>query len=152
GQLPLARLAEPAIHLASDGFEVGEVFVYCSSLFEGTVRSTRECARVYLNNGRRFKPGERLIQTDLARSLRLVAEQGLESCYTGEIGEAMRRTVNETGPVWGEDDLASYEVKIRAPLMAEVANHQIATTPPPSRGGLGIIQTLLNYDRDPVRL
>jgi gamma-glutamyltranspeptidase / glutathione hydrolase len=152
GQLPLARLVEPAIRLARDGFEVGEVFVYCSSLFEGTVRATPECARIFYNNGSRFKPGERLIQSDLARSLGIVAEQGFESCYTGEIGEAMRRTVNATGPVWGEDDLANYEAKIRQPLVAEVASHQIVTTPPPSRGGAGIIRTLLNYDKDPVRL
>ena len=152
GRLPLARLAEPAIRLAADGFAVGDVFVYCSSLFEGTVRSTPECARIYTNKGVRFQSGEQLIQTDLARTLGIVAEQGFESCYTGEIGDAIRRTVNATGPIWGDDDLARYEAKIREPLLADVAGHQIVTTPPPSRGGAGIIRTLRNYDRDPVRL
>jgi gamma-glutamyltranspeptidase/glutathione hydrolase len=152
GEMPLARLVEPAIRLARDGFAVGEVFVYCSSLFEGTVRSTPDCARIFYNQGSRFKPGERLIQSELARALGIVAEQGFESCYTGVIGDAMRRTVNQTGPVWGDDDLAAYEAKLRKPLLAEVAAHQIATTPPPSRGGAGIIRTLLKYDRDPVRL
>ncbi|MFL6214013.1 MAG: gamma-glutamyltransferase family protein [Blastocatellia bacterium] len=152
GKLSIPSLVEPAIRLARDGFAVGEVFVYCSALFEGTVRSTPECARIFFNQGARYKPGERLIQRELARALSIVAEQGFESCYSGVIGEAMRRTVNATGPVWGEDDLAAYEAKLRAPLLAEVAAHQIATTPPPSRGGAGIIRTLLRYDRDPVRL
>jgi gamma-glutamyltranspeptidase/glutathione hydrolase len=152
GRMPLARLVEPAIGLARDGFAVGEVFVYCSALFEGTVRSTPECARIFFNSGARYKPGEVLTQSDLARALGIVAEQGFESCYTGEIGDAMRRTVNATGPVWSDDDLAAYAAKLRKPLLAEVAAHQIATTPPPSRGGAGIIRTLLKYDKDPVRL
>jgi gamma-glutamyltranspeptidase / glutathione hydrolase len=152
GRLPLARLAEQAIRLAADGFAVGDVFIYCSSLFEGTVRSTPECARIYYNKGVRFQRGERLVQTDLARTLRIVAEQGFESCYTGEIGDAIQRTINATGPVWGDQDLARYEAKIRAPLHAELAGYQIVTTPPPSRGGAGIIRTLQNYDTDPVRL
>ena len=152
GRLPLSDLVAPAIRFARDGFTVGEVFVYCSSLFEGTVRSTPECARIFYRDGARYKAGERLVQSDLARALVIVAEQGFESCYTGEIGSAMQRTVNATGPVWGKDDLRAYEAKLRQPLIAEVAGYQIATTAPPSRGGAGIIRTLQSYDRDPVRL
>jgi gamma-glutamyltranspeptidase/glutathione hydrolase len=151
-KMPLPRLARRAIALAADGFEVGEVYVYCSSLFESTVRSTPECARIFYNNGARFKPGERLVQKDLARTLRIVAERGFEACYTGEVGLAMARAVNATGPVWGRDDLARYEVKVRPPLCADVAGHRVATTPPPSRGGAGILRTLLRYDPDPVNL
>jgi gamma-glutamyltranspeptidase/glutathione hydrolase len=54
--------------------------------------------------------------------------------------------------VWGRDDLVKYEVKVRAPLWCDLAGHRIATTPPPSRGGAGILQTLLRYDPDPVKL
>ncbi len=151
GNIPLERLARRAITLASDGFEVGDVFVYCSALFEGTVRSTPECAKIFFNNGARFKSGERLVQKDHADALQTVAREGFETCYTGEIGRRMLRTINATGPVWGEDDLANYEVKVREPLWADVAGHRIATTPPPSRGGAGIIQSLLRYDKDPVR-
>ncbi len=150
--VPLERLARPAIDLAANGFNVGEVFVYCSSLFEGTVRATPECARIFYREGRRLRPGDKLIQTDLARALTLVAERGFEVCYTGEIGRAMTESVNATGPVWGEEDLANYEVKVREPLRAEISGHLIATTGPPSRGGAGIIQTLLRYDEDAVRL
>lgn len=150
--VPLERLVRPAINLAANGFNVGEVFVYCSSLFEGTVRATPECAKTFYHEGKRLRPGDKLIQTELARALALVAERGFEVCYTGEIGEAMTRSVNATGPVWGEEDLANYEVKLREPLHADISGYQIATTGPPSRGGAGIIQTLLRYDEDPVRL
>ncbi len=151
-KVPLQKLARRAITLASDGFDVGEVFVYCSSLFESTVRSFPECAKTFFNNGVRFKPGERLVQRDLARTLRIVSDRGFESCYTGEVGLALMRAANQTGPVWGRDDLAKYEVRVRPPLFADVAGHRVATHPPPSRGGAGIIQTLLRYDADPVKL
>jgi len=151
-KMPLQKLVRRAIGLAADGFEVGDVYVYCSSLFESTVRSNPECAKIFYNNGVRFKAGERLVQKDLARTLRILAERGFESCYTGEIGLSLTRAANQTGPVWGRDDLAKYEVKVRPPLWVDVAGHRIATTPPPSRGGAGIIQALLRYDADPVKL
>jgi gamma-glutamyltranspeptidase/glutathione hydrolase len=150
--VPLARLAEPATRLAADGFEVGNVFAYCSALFEGTVRSSPECARTYYKNGARYKPGERLVQKDLARTLRTVGELGFDALYTGEIGRAMMATMNATGPVWGSEDLAGYEVVERRPLWADIAGHQVATNPPPSRGGAGIIQALLRWDEDRVRM
>src|SRR5262249_19778799 len=92
----LAKLAQPAIELAADGFAVGNVFAYCSALFEGTVRSSPECARTYFKNGLRYKPGEQLIQKDLARSLEIVASRGFDALYTGEIGRAMTATMNAT--------------------------------------------------------
>ncbi|HEU4387296.1 MAG TPA: gamma-glutamyltransferase [Blastocatellia bacterium] len=149
---PFKSLVEPAMRLAADGFEIGDVYAYCSALFEGTVRGSPECARIYYRDGVRLKPGERLVQHDLARSLEIIAESGFESCYTGKIGQGMMSAVNGTGPVWGDDDLANYEVKIRKPLTSSVANSEVLTTPPPSRGGAAIIQALLRYDPDPVRL
>jgi gamma-glutamyltranspeptidase/glutathione hydrolase len=149
---PLARLARPAMNLAAGGFEVGNVYCYCSALFEGTVRSTPECSKNYLKNGARYRPGERLVQKDLAAALEIVAEAGFETLYTGQIGRAMMATMNATGPVWGKDDLFNYEVVERRPLWADIAGHRVATNPPPSRGGAGIIQALLRYDKDRVRL
>jgi gamma-glutamyltranspeptidase / glutathione hydrolase len=150
--LELKELLEPSIELSEGGFEVGEVYTYCSSLFEGTVRATPECAEIFYKDGRRLEVGTKLIQKDLAKALKLVAQSGFESCYTGPIGEAMLRTINATGPVWGENDLKNYLPKIRKPLLADVAGHTVATTPPPSRGGAGIIQALLRYNTDPVKL
>src|ERR1041384_3523927 len=92
---PLPKLARRAIGPASDGFEVGDVFVYCSSLFESTVRTSPECAKIFYNNGARLKAGDRLVQKDLARTLRIVAERGFEACYSGEVGLALTRAANQ---------------------------------------------------------
>ncbi|MBI4564550.1 MAG: gamma-glutamyltransferase [Planctomycetes bacterium] len=138
----LARLAAPAVELAEGGFEVSETYAYVSGLFEGTLRCFPEAARIYLKDGRRYRPRERLIQKDLARALRRIAETGFEDLYVGEIGRSMTAAINATGPVWGEGDLARYEVKLRTPLWAEVASATIATMGPPSRGGAGLVSAL----------
>src|SRR5438093_3947020 len=112
-KLPLPRLAARAIDAAGSGFEVSETYAYVSGLFEGTVRSFPDAARIYFKEGRRYKPGERLVQPELAKALKRVAEKGFEEVYTGVIGRAMKAAVNSTGPVWGENDLERYEVKVR---------------------------------------
>lgn len=149
GTIPMARLARNAIR-AAEGFPVGEVLIYCSSLFEGTLRHFPEAAKIFLNGGRRFRPGELLVQSDLARTLSLVAERGFDFLYTGDIGTRMTAAINSTGPVWGEHDLAAYEVRLREPLWGEVAAHRIASTPPPSRGGVGMLRALEALARGPT--
>jgi len=145
--IPRERLARRAIELAEKGFEVSEVYAYVSGLFEGTLRSFPDAAKIFMKEGRRFKPGERLVQRDLARSLRKIAEAGFEELHTGEIGRAMTAAANATGPVWGDRDLEKYEVKIREPLRGEVAGARIATMGPPSRGGAGILAALGRFEK-----
>ncbi len=147
--MSLSRLAESAIHHAEEGFPVNEVMIYCSSMYEWTLRNSPEAAKVFYNNGRRFKPGELLVQKDLANTLRLVAEKGFEVCYTGELGQELLATMNETGPLWGEDDLKNYEAKVREPLWGEIEGYRIATMGPPSRGGAGMLKALKVLENAP---
>ena len=147
GTMPPARLAHKAIELADAGFDVGDVFAYVSGLFEGTLRSFPDAARIFLKEGRRYRAGERLIQKDLAKALKRIASAGFEDLSTGEIGRAMTAAANATGPVWGATDLEKYEVKVRAPLLGDVAGARIATMGPPSRGGAGILASLARFER-----
>lgn len=145
GSKPLRRLVEPAIRAAEEGFEVSETFRHCANMFEGVLRHYPETCAIYMKDGRLMKPGERLVQKDLAKTLRRIADVGFEDLYTGELGRRMTAAVNQTGPVWGQNDLAGYTIEIRRPLRATVEGYEIATTPPPSRGGVGILQTLLRW-------
>lgn len=145
--MPLARLARKAIDLAEGGFEVSEVYAYVSGLFEGTLRSFPDAARIFMKDGRRYRAGERLVQADLARTLKRIASAGFEDLFTGEIGRAMTEAANATGPAWGDADLEKYAVKTREPLRGEVAGARIATMGPPSRGGAGILASLARFER-----
>ncbi len=144
--MALPRLCRKAIETAQNGFEVSDVYTYVSGLFEGTLRSFPDVARVHLNNGRRRKPGERLKQPELGRTIKLIAERGFDVLYTGDVAKAIVKTVNATGPVWGEKDLEEYQVKTREPLRAQIGACEIATVGPPSRGGAGILQALMRWD------
>ena len=145
--VPLPRLARRAIELAEGGFEVSDVYGYVSGLFEGTLRCFPDAATIYLKEGRRYRAGERLVQADLARTLKRIASAGFEELYAGGIGSAITAAVNATGPVWGATDLGNYEVKVREPLRGEVAGARVATMGPPSRGGVGILAALARFEK-----
>jgi gamma-glutamyltranspeptidase/glutathione hydrolase len=145
GKLPLSRLASPAIQAAEEGFEISETFRHCANMFEGAIRHYEETCRIFMMTGAQLKPGERLVQKDLAKTLRTVVDRGFDAIYTGDIGRAMLKEINKTGPVWGEKDLEQYTIEIRKPLVKDVLGHEIVTTPSPSRSGYGIIHTLLAW-------
>ncbi len=149
--IALSRLTQRAIEAAANGFEVSEVYSYVSGLFEGTVRAFPDAAKIHFKDGRRRKPGDKLVQTELAEALEVVAAEGFETLYTGAIGFAMTKAVNATGPVWGDKDLERYSVKTRAPLIAQFGDTEIATMGPPSRGGAGIVQSLLRWQHADIK-
>jgi gamma-glutamyltranspeptidase/glutathione hydrolase len=151
GSRPLPRLAEPAIRAAEEGFEVSETYRHCSQMFEGTMRVDEECCRIFMTGGMVMRPGDRLVQPEMGRTLRAVAREGFETLYTGEIARAILATVNRTGPLWGERDLESYPVRERAPLRARIGEFELLVTGPPSRGGAGVVQVAQAYPAGPGR-
>jgi gamma-glutamyltranspeptidase/glutathione hydrolase len=147
GRIPFRDLFAPAIRAAGKGFSVSKTYVRCQNSFEGTIRVSDGCARTFLRKGRLLNVGDRLRQPDLARTLKSVARQGLEILYRGSIGREMLREVNRTGPVWARSDLTGYIPKTRSPLRSRVGGCDVATMPPPSRGGVGILHALLQLER-----
>ncbi|MDP6957315.1 MAG: gamma-glutamyltransferase [Planctomycetota bacterium] len=140
--ISLSRLVAPARQHAIHGFEVGKVFAYCSALFEASLRNSPAAARIYYRDGQRVPLGEKVVQTDLAGTLDRIASEGFEILYSGELAEAITQAMNESGPVWGKSDLSDYEIRVRKPLWEEIAGVRLATTGPPSRGGVGMVHAL----------
>ena len=68
-------------------------------------------AAIFLKNGQPYSIGERLIQTDLAKTLSLIAEKGEQGFYAGEVAERLVKGVNAAGGIWTLDDLAQYKIK-----------------------------------------
>lgn len=147
GSLPLSRLVEPAIRASEEGFEVSETYRHCSQMFEGTMRVDEECCRIFMKDGMVMRPGDRLVQPDMARTLRTIARDGFETLYTGEIARAILATVNRTGPLWGDRDLETYPVRQREPLRARIGEFELLVTGPPSRGGAGVVQIAQTFPR-----
>lgn len=147
GSLALPDILAPAIRAAEAGFETTALYKYATSINEWVLRANPETARIFLHEGHVTLP-------DLARSLRLIARDGFEILYTGEIGRALLAAINATGRVWSDRDLSDYAVKRRDALYGRHRGFDVFTTPPPSRGGRAIIMSLERIARpeEPLHL
>ncbi|WP_131778068.1 gamma-glutamyltransferase [Legionella bozemanae] len=145
GRLPLAKTLAPAIKLAQEGFLVDKQlssFLKSPDRLE-QIRKYPSTAKIFLNNGSPYRIGERLIQTDLANTLKHIAEKGEQGFYAGGVAERLVKGVNAAGGIWTLEDLAKYRIKIREPLIGAYHNMLIITAPPPSAGGIALL-TMLN--------
>jgi gamma-glutamyltranspeptidase/glutathione hydrolase len=143
GKLRLADVVAPAIALARDGFEVS--WALADSLREegGAFERFPESARIFKRPDETpFQPGDRLVQADLARTLTLIAEQGPEAFYRGPIADLIVAEMARSGGIITKADLAAYEPRERAPIVGTYRGHRIVSMPPPSSGGIALVQLL----------
>lgn len=145
GHLPLSQSLAPAIELAEKGFNVDFQFTYFTNMGDRLQQIKRypSTAKVFLNHGQPYQPGERLVQPELANTLKQLALKGHDGFYRGPVAKQLVKSVQNIGGIWTEEDLASYQIKIREPLVSAYRNMLIVTAPPPSAGGIGLI-TMLN--------
>jgi gamma-glutamyltranspeptidase/glutathione hydrolase len=143
GTMKLAEVMAPAIALARDGITVSRYLA--DSLRAGAKRLAANDAAVkvfFRSDGTFYSQGERLVQADLARSLELIARDGAKAFYRGEIADRIVKDMRNHGGLIGKADLAAYEPKLRAPVFGSYRGHVIASMPPPSSGGVHLIQML----------
>lgn len=157
GKLPLTRVLAPAIRLAEEGFAVDDSYVKASGValkeYVDNPTLRERCSFVYrtfLNNGALFEPGYLLKQPELARCLRRLADEGPDFFYHGEFAAALADHMASGRGIVRREDLASYQVKDRAPLIGKYRDFTILTMPPPSSGGVAIIQTLNVLEHFPM--
>lgn len=145
GRLPLTQSLAPAIELAEQGFIVDKQLYYFFTMGDRLewIKKFPATAAVFLNKGQPYQVGERLIQKDLAQTLRLLAEKGADGFYKGKTAQRLVQGVNKAGGIWSMEDLARYTIKVREPLIGAYHNTLIITVPPPSAGGVSLL-TMLN--------
>ncbi len=148
GSLPLAELLQPAIDLCEQGVAVDahDLEVQATVLkkirgIPGYEQRFRLLLRGYLNNGRPWKPGDRFY-SPLGEVLRRIAATGADGFYEGPVGLAIAEAVRNEGGVLTVEDLQSYRPTVRQPLTATFHGRTLLTMPPPSSGGIALLQTL----------
>lgn len=153
GKMPWAEVVAPAVALARDGFEVH--YSLANSLKNSTRLLGRfpETKRIFLRNGNYYEVGETFIQPDLAAVLERVALQGSKGFYEGRTAELIAKAMRENGGEITLEDLKNYHAVERKPLETTYKGYQVLTAPPPSSGGVGIVQMLgmlegSGYDKD----
>lgn len=150
GSLPLAQVMQPAIELAEQGFTVSPTLAKMLARERNTLAPWPASQAIFWKNGQPLPAGEPLVQKDLAASLRLIASQGAAAFYQGEIAE---KIAAEMAPYPGSitrQDLASYRVIERQPILGQYRGYQVATMPPPSSGGVHLVQMLNMLEPQPL--
>ncbi|MBY0363041.1 MAG: gamma-glutamyltransferase [Phreatobacter sp.] len=143
GRLSLAELIAPAIRLARDGIPVDEDLA--DSLPRAAARLGRFPAsrRIFLRpDGSALGHGDRLVQEDLARALEAIAQQGPAGFYEGATAERIVAALAEHGGIMTEADLRAYRPVIRPAVRGSYKGYAIASMPPPSSGGVHLLQML----------
>ncbi|MCP4502103.1 MAG: gamma-glutamyltransferase [Deltaproteobacteria bacterium] len=150
GSLPWKTLLAPAIDLAQNGFVVDDLW---EEMFDGRKELlTRFPATraVFTHQGRPYRAGELLLQRDLAVTLQKIARQP-RSFYEGDIAQKIVRDVQEHGGLLTLDDLKAYQPTWRAPLCGLYRGFTVCSMPPPSSGGVHLLQMLTLLEQEPMR-
>ena len=144
GSISLAEALAPAIELAEQGIVVNpDLSDSLKGLSERLQKWPTSTAIFYKDGGvGYYEPGDTLVQSDLAASMKLIAEGGPSVFYEGPIAEKIVAAVEAAGGHLTLDDFKSYEVKLREPVKGSYRGYEIASMPPPSSGGIHIVQIL----------
>ena len=142
GTMPLRRVMEPAIRLATDGFVVDSGFARSVRNDSARIAKFPEAAKTFLPGGGVPVVGSRLRQAVLARTLGLIAERGPDVFYRGEIADSIVAEMRRGGGIITRQDLAGYRPLWRTPIRATYRGYTLLTMPPSSSGGATIAEAL----------
>ena len=142
GLLPLAKSLQPAIRLAEDGFTIDERHRKLVKFRLPVLKKYPQTARLFLNGDQVPNKKSKLIQTDLANTLKLLGQQGRKGFYAGETSQKLINSVNKAGGIWVKEDLNQYQVVEREPVKGNYRGITITSAALPSSGGIVLIETL----------
>lgn len=141
GTRPWAELLTPALELAQDGFPVSDELAH-DLADNGRLFLFSESRRIFQRNGNLFKSGETLRQVDLAKTISRLRIEGPDEFYLGETAQLIVDDMERHGGLITLSDLKAYEPVERKPLEGVYRGYGILSAPPPSSGGVGILQML----------
>jgi gamma-glutamyltranspeptidase/glutathione hydrolase len=142
GSLPLHTVIAPAIKLARDGFVLQQGDINVLNQRVKDFAKYPNVAAIFLNHGKPYVAGDRLIQRQLARTLELIDKRGAKAFYRGPIARKIVAASEANGGIFSMKDFADYSVKWDTPIQCEYHGYTVVSDPPPSSGGVTICQIL----------
>jgi gamma-glutamyltranspeptidase/glutathione hydrolase len=140
GKKSWAELVRPAVELAAKGFPVS--YGLAQGLKTRGLERFPESKRIFQRDGKFYEPGEIFVQPNLARTLERIEKGGSKGFYEGETAKLLAADMAKHGGLITEEDLKNYKVHERETLTGTYKGYTILTAPPPSSGGIGILQML----------
>jgi gamma-glutamyltranspeptidase/glutathione hydrolase len=144
GKKPWASLVTPALDIAASGFPVswGLAHSLRSPAIAEKLEKFPDSKRIFLNEGQYYEVGDTLLQPDLAWTLDRIRAKGADDFYTGETAKKLAADMKAHGGLVTLEDLRDYKVIEREPLTGSYKGYGVITAPPPSSGGIGILQMM----------
>ncbi|MBC7671973.1 MAG: gamma-glutamyltransferase [Polaromonas sp.] len=142
GRTDWRRLVDPAVHLASDGFSVPPGLAQSLAGARAYLGIYPSSLAAFYKNGEPYNAGDRFRQPDLAATLARIRDHGREGFYHGETARLLAAEMRRGGGLITEADLAAYEAKERAPVRGTYRGYDVISMPPPSSGGVAIVEML----------
>ena len=152
GTMSRGQVMAPAIALAENGIEVTAGLSESLEALSDRLQKWPSTKKIFFKaDGSTYQPGERLKQPELAKSLKLIAAKGSDGFYKGETARKLVKAVNEAGGKMSLQDLANYQAIARTPVKGDYRGYEIVSMPPPSSGGIHIVQILNILEGYPLK-
>jgi gamma-glutamyltranspeptidase / glutathione hydrolase len=143
GRFTLAQLIAPAIALARGGFPITDETIERPETEPSRLMRWPSSAKIFFKaDGKAFAPGDLLVQSDLANTLRAIARHGPRAFYRGRLARKIAAAVQQAGGVMTANDLKKYRAVERKPLKGTYRGYRLISMPPPSSGGVELIEML----------
>src|SRR6266404_4378253 len=155
GSMKLADVMAPAVRLAENGFPINRRLAQEFEEHRAALQRFAVSRRIFLNDGKMFQPGDTFRQPELAATLKRIARNGAAEFYSGETAHAIVDDMSRLGGLITPDDLAKYQPKVREVLRAKYDSNghswEVLTSPPPSSGGVAVIEALNMLQNVPLK-
>jgi gamma-glutamyltranspeptidase/glutathione hydrolase len=153
GTLPWREIVMPAVELAERGFTMSQSLATgLNTQLDGAMgRFPASVAAYGKPGGGRWEAGDRLVLADLGRTLRAIATDGPDAFYTGRIADLVEQDMTANGGLITKKDLAAYRAQIRQPVRGTYRGFDIISMPPPSSGGVALIEMLNILERHDLK-
>ena len=143
GKVTWSQLIEPARRLAANGYILSKRLADLFKTYKDNLEKYEDSRRIFLNNGKFYEEGERLIQPELAATLSQIQRLGAREFYEGQTARLIAEDMHRHNGLMTPDDLKNYKAKERTPLRGSYRGFEVLSMPPPSSGGIAML-TVLN--------
>jgi len=152
GRLKLAQVIQPAIILAEKGFPVYPALNTAIEKEKERLSRFPSSKKIFLDSkGHPWPVGHVLIQKDLGKTLRRIADQGRDGFYKGEVARKISLEMKKQNAALSEKDLDIYETRWRTPVSSTYGNLEVFSMPPPSSGGIHVLEILNILEKDNLK-
>lgn len=148
GKMSLKSLLLPAARIAEEGFQIDRHYAAALADSAAELKQFAAARAIFLRpDGSAYKKGATITQPDLARTYRLIAEQGMDWFYRGPFAQATGDWMTKNGGILAVEDFRQYQARLREPLRTTYRGFEILGFPPPSSGGVHVAQILNILER-----